>query len=258
MDIILLALSATNLDYIPHADGDFDEWQKNFVTHLGLPWPPAGDAPPPPSAAIAAAAPSPLYVFLGIPVERYNKILEEQAQWNKDFARGGKEADRRSSETKAKQKTRDDYESMIRKLCKQYILYNDKTTDEIKRALKLTVPDTEPSPVHGTEAPAIQLKNLGGAFIDVTCRRKNDKSRPSMLKGYQAEVRWWALEKTADTPKDPETPGYSFAISGKAHFKVETGMANLGKTFYCYVRWRSKTDTKFNSPWTNLLQIIIS
>src|ERR1051326_3992808 len=43
MDIILLALSATNLDYIPHADGDFDEWQKNFVTHLGLPWPPRSE-----------------------------------------------------------------------------------------------------------------------------------------------------------------------------------------------------------------------
>jgi hypothetical protein len=52
--------------------------------------------------------------------------------------------------------------------------------------------------------------------------------------------------------------GMKTEISGKAHFKLTAGMVNLGKTFYCYARWRNKTRADFNSPWTNLLQIVIA
>ena len=47
-------------------------------------------------------------------------------------------------------------------------------------------------------------------------------------------------------------------LSSKAHFQVSAGMTNLGKTFFCYARWRHKTNPAILSPWTNLMQIIIS
>ncbi|MBI4930022.1 MAG: hypothetical protein HY841_04605 [Bacteroidetes bacterium] len=240
LPIILVA--RIEQDYIPGPDGDFDEWQKNYVTHLSSGW---------------MGEPS-LYKLLGIPEDRYKELTEMQKKWDKDYARGGKEADRRSSEAKAKQKTRKNYEALLRSVAGEYIHKNRKADDEIKRALKLTVPDTEPTPVHGTDAPVVALKNAGGSVIAFRCRRDEDQTRSSMIKGYLLEVRSWALDKTESVPNDPDVTGYKEDLSSKSHFKIKLGMANLGKTFYCYVRWRSKTNSAFDSPWTNRLQIVIA
>lgn len=250
LPIVLLKLV---LDYIPRSDGDFDEWQKNYVRHLGVPWPPPDGTPLPPSAAVPV--PIPLFAYLGIPLERFSELLQMQQLWNTDFARGGQKTDRRSSEAKAKQKTRRDYVALIRSISQEYILHNRKSTDEIKRALKLTVPDTEPTPVHGTDAPVAALKNAGGSVIDFHCKRNEDQTRPSVIRGYIIEMRYFI---GPPSPTDPDMSGVKTEISAKAHFKFTAGMTNLGKTFYCYLRWRSKTDSKFNSPWTNLLQIVIA
>ena len=259
LPIILLKLLQ---DYIPHTDGDFDEWQKNYVKQLSAPFPPfpfplpsAASGGSGPDASAAAIPSSPLYAYLGIPAERYNELLQTQQLWNVDFARGGQKTDRRMSEVKAKQKTRRDYVKLTRSISKEYILYNRRSSDEIKRMLKLTVPDTEPSPVHGTDAPVVGLKNAGGSVIDVRCKRSEDQTRSSMLKGYVVEMRYLI---GPPQPTDPDMTGMKFEISSKAHFKITAGMLNLGKTFYCYLRWRSKTTAAFNSPWTNLLQIVIA
>ena len=246
----------TSHDYIPGVEADFDEWQKNYVKVLTMPWPPADDGAPPPPAA-AAVPVMPLYKYLGIPDERYRDLTDEQKLWNKDYARGGKEQDRRSSDAIEKQATKKDYVKLIRSITKEYILYNRKSTNQIKRALKLTVPDTEPSPIHGTDPPVVQLKNAGGAEIDFHLRRDKDQTRPSVLKGYEIEVRYKVV-KQGDPPPADENDGTQTEISHKAHFKISTGLKNLGKIFYCYVRWRSKTNPAFNSPWTNLMQITIA
>ena len=248
----LIVLVQLDVDFIPGPDGDFDEWQKNYVKRLSLPWPPADEGAP----ALAAAVPvMPLSAYLGIPAERFTELIAEQLLWNKDYARGGKESDRKSSYTKAKQKTRRDYVNLLRSVTAEYIHRNRKATDEIKRALKVNVPDTEPTPIHGTDAPVVGLKNAGGSVIDIRCKRSEDQTRVSMLKGYQIEVRYVV---GPPSPTDPDMSGMKTEISGKAHFKITAGMLNLGKTFYCYLRWRSKTTAAFNSPWTNLLQIIIA
>src|SRR3990172_9573054 len=91
MNIILLALKTSNLDYIPHSDADFDERQKNYVKHLSAGWPPPEEGAPAPAAPAAL-----LYEFLGIPEDRYKEMIEMQKDWTKDFARGGKKNDRRN------------------------------------------------------------------------------------------------------------------------------------------------------------------
>ena len=248
----LIVLVQLDFDFIPGPDGDFDEWQKNYVKRLSLPWPPPEEGPAP-----AAAAPAPvmaLYVYLGIPAERFGEVTAMQLLWNKDYARGGKETDRKSSAVKAKQKTRRDYVFLLRSVTAEYIHRNRKASDEIKRALLLTVPDTEPTPIHGTDAPEVGLKNAGGSVIEFRCRRDEDAKRASIIKGYQIELRFII----GTPPADPDMFGMKTEISGKAHFKLTAGMLSLGKVFYCYARWRSKTNPNFNSPWTNLLQIIIA
>ena len=55
--LILLAITGTSTDFLPRPDGEFDEWQKNFVKVLGSIWPPDGAVPGPlPSPAPPAAA----------------------------------------------------------------------------------------------------------------------------------------------------------------------------------------------------------
>lgn len=130
---------------------------------------------------------------------------------------------------------------------------------EILRIKAGPLRDTEPSPVHGshlaTGAPVVSLKNMGGGMIDVKCRRDKDQTRPSMLKGFMIELRWLA---GPPSPTDPDMSGLIAELSSKSHFQVVAGMNNLGKTFFCYVRWRHKTNPAILSPWTNLLQITIA
>ena len=119
--------------------------------------------------------------------------------------------------------------------------------------------DETPSPVHGshlaTGSPVVSLKNMGGGMIDIKCRRNQDETRPSMLKGFEIELRWLA------GPPPPATPDDLTLIhehSTKSHFQVEAGMANLGKRFFCFARYRHITNPAILSPWTNLLQITIA
>lgn len=255
--LLIILLAQLDVDYIPGPDGEFDEWQKNFVKHLSSQWPPA-EASPSPSPS---AAPSELlYQFLGIPEERYDELTEMQKKWDKDYARGGKETDRRSSEAKAKQQTRKDYEALLRSVAGEYIHKNRKASVEIKRALKLTVPDTELSPAHGshlvTGAPTVALKNMGGGKIDVHFRRSTDQTRPSMPKGYQAELRY-VIE--IPLPEDPEEIlSKTTVTSSRARFQVDAGMTNKKKTLRSYARWKHKINSAFNSPWTTVMEIDIA
>lgn len=130
---------------------------------------------------------------------------------------------------------------------------------EVLRIKSGALRDAEPSPVHGshlaTGAPVVGLKNMGGGMIDVRCKRNTDQTRPSMLKGFMLELRWKA---GTPTPADPDEAGLVAELSSKSRFQVAAGMTNLGKTFFCYVRWRHKTNPSILSPWTNLLQITIA
>lgn len=244
-------------DFIPHPDADFDEWQDNYVTHLSSPW------PPPEEGAPAAAAPAQLlYKFLGIPDERYTELTDMQKLWKKDYARGGKETDRRSSEAQAKIATRKLYVKLIRSITAEYIHANRKASNEIKRALKLTVPDTEPSVVHGshlaTGAPSVTMKNMGGAIIDLRYRRITDENKNSVPKGYICELSYIILDKTDPAPTDPDAIVMTSKTSTKSRFQLKAGVPNQGKKLYGWGRWKHKINDAFDSPWTDLMQITIA
>jgi len=242
-------------DFIPEPDGKFDEWQKNYVKHLSLPW------PPPEEGGLAPLAPVELlYKFLGIPNERYTELTEMQKKWTKDYERGGEETDRRPSETTAKQETRKLYEALLRSVTAEYIRGSTKKNiNQIKRALGLTVPDTTPSPSHGshleTGAPKVSLQNMGGSVIDIRCERIADEDLGSVPENYGVELRWTA----ADTPPvTPDDTGMKTEVFSKARNQFTAGMTNLKKTFYCWLRWKHKTNSAFNSPWSDPHQITIA
>ena len=245
LNIILLALSNLRRNFLPPPDGDFDEWQKNFIKRLSTAYSIGGGLPI-------------LREYLGIPDADWFPLLVKQDQWNTDFGKGGKEVDRTSGDATTKVKTRKEYEKMIREVVSGFIRGNKKATVGIKRALKLTVPDTEPSPVHSTDAPYVDLKNKGGAQIIVRARKTNDGTRCSMLKDYQIEIRWWALDKDAPAPATPNSAGKEVDVFTKALFTIDANTDNLGKKFYCYMRWKHLHNPAFNGPWGNRMEIFIA
>ena len=250
---------ANNPDFIPQPDGKFDEWQKNFVKHLSLPWPPPEEGAPAPAPAAPPA--ELLYKFLGIPVERYTALTEMQKKWDKDYGRGGAEADRRPSETVAKEETRVKYEKLLRTDITEFIRGSTKDgINEIKKSLKLTVPDTTASPSHGshlsTGAPKVSLKNMGGSVIDIRCERIADEDLGSVPENFGVEIRWIAADVAPLTPDDKT--GLITEVFSKARNQITCGMQNLKKTFYCWARWKHKTNAAFNSPWSDPHQITIA
>ena len=241
--ILLFALSPTNQDYIPGSDGDFDEWQKNFVSKLAGTWEVGGGTPV-------------LRVYLGIPDADWFPLLATQGIWTEKFAKGGKEANRTGSDTTAKQVIRKVYEKALREFIAGFIRGNKKATADIKRAMKLTVPDTEPSPLHSTDAPVVALKGLGGGMVDVHCRRANDQTRNSMIINYRIEIRY--VMGTELPPNPDDISSATTVTSSKSHFKIDTGIINAGKKMKAYARWIHEHDEDFDSPWGETMTIVIA
>ncbi|MBI4929115.1 MAG: hypothetical protein HY841_00010 [Bacteroidetes bacterium] len=193
-----------------------------------------------------------------IPEAKFKKLSELWNEYQKLYDKAQEKKNRDAGDVDDHREARKALEKYLRKFVNQYIRYEDQVPRGEKVRMGILPKDETPSPVHGTTSPLVKLKNDGGAIIDVECRRDKDQTRPSMLKGYNVELRWWALEKTAPPPTNPNKTGYAEELSSKAHFKVDADMDNQGKKFYCYVRWKHKSDSKFNSPWTDLMQITIS
>jgi len=86
--------------------------------------------------------------------------------------------------------------------------------------------------------------------VDTTHNRV-DASR----NGYTAEL---SYQIGGTSPTDPEAVGMKSKISSKARFQLSAGMTNLGKTLFSFGRWKHKTNSANDSPWTNLMQITIA
>ncbi len=243
---IIVALAPGSLSFIPIRDGDFDEFQKNFVTQLGSNYVlPDGTAPI-------------LRVYLNIPDEDWNALLSKQTRWNSAFARGGKEAARTSAQTIAKQTVRRDYQKFIRDFAGEHIRKNKKASEDIKRALKLTVPDTVPSPVHSTDAPYVDMKNTTGGFIRIRARRTNDATRASMLRDYQLEMRYAILLSSDPPPANAEADILKIELSTKALFTFDAKQSNRTKILYAFFRYRHLHNPQFTGPWSNRVEIVIA
>ena len=245
---IFLFSAAHIPDYIPEPDAEFDEWQKNFVSHLSALWPPAEPGT------------SALYVYLGIPAERCNEVIAAQRLWEKDFARGGKETDRRKSETAAKQETRDVYEPLLRSVVNEYIRFNRKASKEIKTMLGLTVPDLKRT--HRTaaieEVPDFVMLPIGGGEIKFAVDAIHKSKRAGRFRHADIEVRYKIISAgREDIPKSADELPNQY-ISTKAVFLQNCGANTLEKVLYAAIRWVDLTNTALNGPWSNVQHAIIA
>jgi hypothetical protein len=241
--VIVLALSPTNHSYIPRPDGDFDEWQKNLVDHLGKTWPVDGSSPI-------------LREYLGIPNGRWNALLTEQGKWNADFARGGKEADRKKSDTTAKIKRRETYERMLREIIAEFIRFNSKTTDEMKRALGLTVPDDEPSPVPApTSHPVVITIDFSEPAVH-RIRFKDEFTKGGARPDSAAYCEIVYIVRDGENPPDSVDDCTLRLSARRSPAVVHFSNADTGKRAFYFLRWMSKHGEA--GPWSPMAHALIS
>jgi hypothetical protein len=223
------------MSYIPDTDSEFDEFQKNFVTKM-----------------VAGAS------TWAIPGARVTAITTRQIQWNTDYAAGGKEVDRKSSEAVKKTKTRKLYEKEIRDFVQEFITANSLIDDDQRRAMRVTVADTEPTERARIEtSPTVRLIAKEGARFIVECRVKSDSTRASKHKDADGvELAY----KVAPKNQPPETPDDApdRKISGKARVRLDLAIADAGKSLFVFARWYNKTDEAKNGPWSTVSNKIIS
>jgi hypothetical protein len=247
--ILLLALAPTQTDFIPHPDGDFDEWQKNIISHLSNPWDLGGGLTPI------------LREYLGISNPDWTALLNEQTKWNTNYAKGGKEVDRKGSDIIKKTETRIEFEKMIRQIVGQYIRKNPLATTDIKRALKLTVPDVTPTRVHPPfeTAPFTEATPLGGAKIKFRNRTSKAEKRGRMIEaGALLEGIYIIQDTDKPAPKKHSNLNGGTLLSKKALFTESFDTEHEGRILYFALRWIDPVNKERNGPYTRIMSVVIA
>lgn len=232
---------------IPTRDDDFYTFIKDIIQVLEEP--------------LRPGAAQPKWQAWRIPETAFNGIKENFISYERSYLKAQKKKDRSQSDVAVHRSQREKVmEPLLRQFIKEHLRFESIIPEGEKVRMALISKDTEPSPVHGshlaTLAPAVSLKNMGGAKIDVRFRRTSDQSRSSVPKGYGCELRYVLEIALPDDPED--IPSKTTVISSKARFQVDAAMPNLGKSMQGYARWRHKTNPAFNSPWAEVMKITIA
>ncbi len=222
-------------DYIPSGDADFDEWQQNFLTHV-----------------VAGAS------SWVIPAARVTALTTRQTKWATDYATGGKHVDRTDSQQLKKTQTRDLYEKEIRDFVGEFIRKNSEIDDDERRAMKVTVPDTEPTSRSAIEtAPSVTLLPKTGARFTVECRVEGDSSRPSRHHDADGVELAYIVAAKDELPGNPNETTKS-KLSGKARVQLELDIEDAGKSLHLFARWINTSDNSKSGPFSYLIKVIIS
>jgi len=242
----MVKTGTTSTDFIPDRDDDFFNFDEQLVKVLE-------------QVTTQGGVTQENWKHWLVPEAKFKRLKEDSLAYIKLYKKSQAKKDRTQTDVDNHREARKDLETYIREFINQYLRYEDQVSRGEKIRMGILPKDTEPSPVHGshlvTGAPVVSLKNMGGSVIDLRYRRTTDQTRPSMPKGYTAE---FSYQIDGTTPTDPDAVGMKSKISSKARFQISAGMSNLGKTLFGYGRWKHKTNSANDSPWTNLMQITIA
>ncbi len=221
------------MSYIPNSDADFDEWQKNFLTHVekgSSAW--------------------------NIPNASVDALKALQTQWDTDYAAGGKHVDRTSSQQLKKTQTRDLYEKDIRGFVQEHIAFNSLITDDERRAMKVTVREEghEARPPI-TTSPTVRATPLGGGRIKLECRVESDSSRTSMHPDADIVELRYSLDDPAPESPAQATNGFN---SSRSNWSLQIDILEQGKRFYGFARWANTGDESKSGPWSERFQVIVA
>ncbi len=210
-------------DYIPGADGPFDAWQTNFITYA--------------SANAAALGLDPL---IDIP-----PLTAAQAVWAADYPANTAAQAAAEGARQAKDAARRAFEDVIRPLVRRLQASADVDDDE-RALLKITIPDTTPTPVGPPETRPVvsvdtsqRLRHTISFADEATPTRK---AKPSGVRGAQL---WVKIGDPA--PVDPSELTF-LAIDTRTPYVTDFDGADANKVAHYMLRWENTRGEP--GPWS--------
>jgi hypothetical protein len=218
-----------NIDFVPSADGKFNEWQGILFAYL---------------FEHAAA--------WGVPSDKAQATLALKAAWEVKFAAAENPATRTSAAVLAKSEARKAYEAPLRILIKAYVTYNPLVGDEdrVNMGLPIHSEARTPAPVPTTypemEVDSSVIRRLSIHFRD---SGGDKKAKPAGVHG--AEIRWAILP--APPAKVSEVTNSAFDT--RTPFTLAFEEDQRGKTVYFCLCWENTRGEK--GPWSEIVSAIV-
>ncbi len=238
-------------DYIPHAYSKFNNWQKQLVKGL-LTDPLTGDVtafPPAPGADPAN------WEIWKIPQADMQKLVNGQATYQPYYDDWSDEDARNKTIVENHKREYGIYVKLIRKFVARWLRNNGKVKSGSKAGLGLTVPDTKRTSRAKIETrPLVKAEMKGGALLKLQFRVEGDSTRTSMHP--DADVVELKYRIGGTEPASPAETNQTDTFS-KARYHMQLDMADAGKFFYGFARWKNNTDNSKSGPWSLLIMIMI-
>lgn len=214
------------MTYIPRADKDFYEWQKNFVAY----------------AETHAAA-------LKIPPEAIAALKGTQQSFETDYA-AWENPNHGKLDVAAKNDARTAHEQAIRGFIKGF-LYNPAVSDTDRRSMG--IPDPKPhTPVPiPTTYPEFEVDSSIIRRLIIHYRDNGSKSKAKPHGVHDAEIRWGISETSIRDPD--ELSGYDCDTASP--FTLEFQGHERGKTVQFCLRWKNNRGEK--GPWGEIGSAVV-
>jgi hypothetical protein len=151
----------------------------------------------------------------------------------------------------AKDEARKSFEPKFRKFLKAYVSYNPNVTDEDRRNMQLSIPDTTPTTIGPpTESPTIEIDFSKRQKHSVIVKNIEGKhAKPANAHGYEVYQKIGGEKPVTDDE-------FKYAgFSTKSPFQITYALADTGKTVWYRVRWVNAKNEP--GPWSEIVYAII-
>ena len=222
-------------NFIPRPDGDFDDWQKNFVTI---------------STSNATT--------WGVPTTEITALTTNQIQWIASYAVGGKgqKTLRTSQQTKAKTVARKTYEKNLRIFIRRWISVNPAVSDAQRVALRVTIANNVRSTINKPIfTPNVEITPTKGNTLVFHFKQEADGSgkshRGKPVNTHGMKI-YYKIEGTAPLSLDECN---KVVTATKSPYRLAFAPNFGGKIFYCFCCWVNNKEEE--GTFTPLLTTVI-
>ena len=204
-------------DYIPNSDGDFDDFQRQFITFVA------------PNVGGGGT--------WNIPQPPFNALLPLQTTWDAKWAIAQDEDSRTRADVQGKDDAREAYEAALRAFVREWITPNNNITDQQRRDMNITVPDTERTRVPVPQGiPQVVIKKfepLRHTLRITDPDAEDSRAKPDGVRAAQV-FRFFGDADPGDNS------AYTFyGNATRFSFKVNFEAADRGRLVWYIARWEN-------------------
>jgi len=214
-------------DYLPSADSDFDIFQRQFITFVQPNIGPAG--------------------IWDIPGTAFDPLLILQTTWDTKWAVAQDKESRTSADVEGKDNARVAYETALRAFVKEWITPNNKITNQERKDMNVTVPDTQrtrvPVPANAPGVSVKELKHLQHILRIIDPTEPGSRAKPEGVRSAQVYIYF------GDNDPGDNNLYTFYGNANRFKFAVDFVAADRGKLVWYIARWENTRGEI--GPWSN-------